>query len=139
MKKAFFILLSCTFSTLFAAAQAKHSTEYLKIDSLILSKAPEKLTAEPALTRGGSVDPCDRDLSSLKSLFSNLKRAYIKCCNNQSTDAAVLRMLASISEILDNSSCKWDDNPSMYAVLLFYWADYNSLVNRMNCSGCNGE
>lgn len=133
-----FIFYTCSsYSQITAEKRITNST----LDSLILSLANPSTLNNTEINSGkfksASANPCDTDIDNLKYAFENLKKAYIKCCNNQSTDLPVFKAISSIYLILNNSKCKWEDHPLMYAVLLWYWSDYNSLVTKLNCKNCS--
>ena len=137
------LLLSSTYAQDKTKNENKDSISYKKLDSLILAKTNVYLESTGALssgkTRGINEDPCEEDMQNLKKAFGSLKEAYIKCCRQQSSNVPVLKSLAYIYLVLNNSNCVWDDHPIMYAALLYYWADYASLVKKLNCTSCGGN
>ena len=114
---------------------------YGKLDSLIQEKTKNYLDKTTIIsgekTRGLNQDPCDADMQNLKNAFANLKQAYINCCKNQNSDVAVLRALAHIYLITSNPNCSW--GLKQYAYLAYYWNDYSTLKNNLNCTYCNGN
>lgn len=117
----------------------QNPVNYSKLDSLVVSKIKLHLdntgVTSSIKTRGVNQDPCYSDMQNLKSAFANLKQAYINCCRNESGNLPVLRALAYIYLITSNPNCSW--GVKEYALLAYYWLDYNQLRDRFNCPPCS--
>jgi hypothetical protein len=139
MKKISLIICALLFTVLSFSAYSQVTPKVIgiqQIDSLInlkldLSKidAVGKNNSSEMKTRG--VNPCDSDYDNLVSLFKNLKANYASCCNGETSNAAVARILISIYSIMDNPNCKWE--ATQWLVFAYYVNDYDNFIKKYNC------
>ena len=141
MKKLFlFSLLLSTVMALNAQVKTENSGTMTlhELDSLILKDSKSLFKDESAgpTSRGiQQQDPCRDAINNLRDAYDALKTIHRNCCRGESSIIASGVIIYKIWKIL--KGCNWDDNPRMYAALMYYKLEYDDWQRRNYCYGCD--
>ena len=97
-------------------------------------KLTEKSEKPTANTRGGAVDPCERDLERLKVVFNQWENYYKKCCDGKSNTSELANILYQVTQILENGECVWEEHGEMYVIVMIYLSDLSTRMDEYPCS-----